>query len=513
MTFRSRAVLAAAMTSAATAVVGGTLAYALYFRTDAYRRDVEARLTDFFQLPTEVGRIEPHTFRSRVFRDVRIWLPDRRDGIFTCPVAVWTRSRSADHAGVLLDLNGGRLSIGSDRWLPEDYRRVLRSAFSKNLADLNIRQVNLNGMDLIWPRSDASLTAEKVTGRIIFDGNRQGRATLITQSLNGREVAAPIHIFARLAPGEDDFLPEVRLSVPDMPIAALNLDRVLRAPIATGRFEGTITYRQRGPVEDIEITGEADNLDLGELTARVPFGPIEGRVSVRIDGARIRDGLLESLRFSGRLDQLVLGPLARRAGYPEITGRLYLRVLEAQLEDRRLLKLTATGRIESVSLDAFTRRLGRGMVRGDLAVRLNAVQIVDEKLTALDADFDVQPSPGRPGTIDRELLVGALRELIGSQVLQSLEKLLPERISYAHIGGKVLAQNGRIRILGASRDGRHDSLITLRVLEQEIPLAAPTRTFPVQSLLDAVGAQARGIDLRALRNWWTTDSRPAPTSR
>jgi hypothetical protein len=513
MNARERLILAAVVTVVTLAAVGATLVYALRFRTARYRANIERELTAFFSLPTEIGAIEPHTLRSRVFRDVRIWLPDRRDLIFDCPQAVWSEWPDGDRDAVELELTGGRLAIGSPQWLPDDYYRVLRAAISRNLPDLSLREVRFNGMDLIWPRADVELTAEGVTGRVRFDPDGQGEATLIAQSLNGHPVTEPIHISAEIVPDADAFLPEVRLKVPSLPVATLKLDQLLDAPIRSGRFSGTITYHCSGEREVVSVTGEATGLELTELAALTPFGPISGTVGLRIDEAVIPDppyGGLASITFSGRVDGLGFGPLAERAGWPEIRGRAYLNVPQARLEGRSIRQFDATGRIEGVPLEPITQRLGAGVVRGDLSIQVNGLHIRDDALVVLDADVDVRaPAEGGPGAIDRTLLLGALQELIGFELPPQFHDLLPEHVAYRRIGAKVLVSAGRLRLLGL-HGSDHNAIMTLDLLGQPIEIPAPARSYPVEPLVRRLRKRLEGVDLDAMRQWWNQPP-PAPS--
>ncbi len=502
MTARDRLIQAAAATAAVSLLLWGTAAYGLYFRTATYRHRVEAELTDFFQLPTEVGRVEPHTLRSRVFRDVRIWLPGRRDRVFDCPTAIWRQAGRGKMPDLYLELNGGMLTIGSEQWLPEDYRRVLRAAFTKNLADVNLREVQFHGVDLAWPRGRTRLTAENVTGRIVFDEHHRGEATLVARSLNGFAVGEPIHIRANVRPTEDEFLPEVRLTVPTLPIAVLQLDGVLNAPVRSGRFSGTIAYRQEGTAETVRIAGQADGLELGELTSRAPFGPVEGRLSLRIDEASVAGSppSLVSVRLGGRLDGLDLGPLARRAGYPEIHGRAGIVVHQAQFEGRHIRELSAGGWVDGVGLREITRRLGIGVIHGDLSVRVNALRILENEIALLDADVDIRPPKDAAGTIDRRVLLETFKRLVG---LRLPEQILPEQVEYSRMGATVRANRGRLRLLGRVGPGGA-AMIVLRLLQQEIPVPPPSETFSIQTTLDQIQARARDVNLDTLKRWWRT---------
>jgi hypothetical protein len=511
---RNRFIPAILLASAVSAMLWGTGGYAAYFRTNYYRHKIEARLTGFFQLPVEIGRVEPNTLNSRVFRDVSIWLPNRRDRVFFCPAATWREGGRRATPDLYLDLAGGTLTIGTEFWLPEDYRHVLRSAFTENLARVNLRQVLLRGVDLVWPKGTTRIAAQDVTGEIAFHQNHRGDATFVSRSLNGYRVSQPIHIYARVCPQEADFLPEVQLTVPKLPISVLHLDHVVGLPIRTGSFDGKITYHQFAGSEDVRLAGQADGLDLRELTQHAPFGPVAGRLTLRIEDAEVAalpHPALRSVRFNGRIEGLDFGPLAKRAGYPEIAGRADLMVYQAHIEGRRVQEFSAGGRIEAVPLDRITRRLGYGEIHGELSIRLNALRILDGQIATLDADLDATPPKGRLGTIDRKLLLETFKELVGLSVP---EQLLPERIEYARMGAKVLVSDGRLRLLGLVGPNRQ-AMILLRLLGQEIPVPAPTETFSVQSLIDRMQASARNVDLDTLKRWWRTGpvAPPATTTR
>src|SRR5262245_48624099 len=74
--------------------IGGTAWYGFRLRSEAYRRRVTEHLSQFFDLPCDVGRIRGRTFSSRLFEDVDIWLPDRRDRVFSCKQAVWQENKT-----------------------------------------------------------------------------------------------------------------------------------------------------------------------------------------------------------------------------------------------------------------------------------------------------------------------------------------------------------------------------------------------------------------------------------
>jgi hypothetical protein len=510
MTVRARLLTAAATAVLLSGILSVSAGYGLYYRSDTYRHDIEAGLTDFFGLPVEVGRVEAHTLRSRVFRDVSMWLPDRRDRICSIPVALWMERGGGPTPDLQLDLTGGSIAIGSAQWQTEDYWRVLRAAFTRNLTRVNLRQVRLNGIELTWPQM--RITAERVTGRIDFDDKHDGTATLVTDSLNGHKVADPIHIQARLEPAADDFVREVRLTVPPLPLQSLQLDSLLGTAVTSGQFQGTIAYRQNGGTQTIQIAGNADGINLRELTGRIPFGPIEGRAGLRIEEAELqvrpqRD--LRKIHFAAKVDDLELGPLLQRAGYPNVRGRTQLSVDDALIADGEIRQLLARGELRDCPMESLTRQLGAGVITGTLRVKLDSLQILNDELSALNATLDVLPMKGRPGTIERRLLLGVLRESLGLPIPRELESMIPEQIEYSQMGGKLFVENGQLRVFGSAASD-HQSVVTLRLLGQDFPIPPPKGAISLASVQRHVRTRARAVDFDQFKRWWLTT---APASR
>ena len=120
------------------------------------------------------------------------------------------------------------------------------------------------------------------------------------------------------------------------------------------------------------------------------------------------------------------------------------------------------------------------------------------------ARFD-RPPAGQPGRIDRTLLLGALQEMVGFALPQNMEQLLPEQIEYTQMGVKLLANEGRLRILG-SHDSDGKAMLTLRFFGQDLRVPPPTQAYSIESLVEYVKTQARKLDRRTLRQWWQTSA-------
>src|SRR6185369_9031239 len=100
-------------------VVGGSTGWTTWqgvrLRTDWYHRKVVADLNDFFDMPCEVGKIEPRTFSSRVFNDIAVRLPQRADAVpvFSCGQAVWTKRQLDGSPANELELHRGLINLGA----------------------------------------------------------------------------------------------------------------------------------------------------------------------------------------------------------------------------------------------------------------------------------------------------------------------------------------------------------------------------------------------------------------
>src|SRR5207249_11418664 len=111
----------------------------------------------------------------------------------------------------------------------------------------------------------------------------------------------PMQITARLAPREAQFLPEVTLTVPTLPIKRLGIEEALRTRISQGSFAGQITIRSTREGDQIELKGTARSVLLEEFTGQLSEGPIQGQMDITIDEARVRNHALERLRCSGQI--------------------------------------------------------------------------------------------------------------------------------------------------------------------------------------------------------------------
>lgn len=467
---RKRRILFAILVFLAIAAgLGGTLGYGAYHHSSLYRRRTEARLTQLFNLPTDIGRIRPLEFTSRELSNVEVWLPGRRERIFHCRRAVWDTTGAARGTGALVQIDDAVLSIGSEAWRREDYMKIIRESLAHNYRNMNIDEIRLHRSSIVWPRKEFRLRAESVEGRILYDEQGRGNATLTCRRLNGAEVSEPIQILARLDPHQDEFIPEVTLVVPPLPLEALGLEGLVGGAVTQGSFTGRITLHQNRGGDRIRLSGALAGVQLEELTARVPGGAIPAAIDLTLDEAVLWEGNLERLAFRGEVRQLQVGPLLAGLGLGDLGGEARLTVRDARLSDRGLEHLAFSGEWLGAAADPFVRRiLGKGGVNGRLFVRVHNLEIRDNQLVAADADIQVLPPRHGPATVDRGLLLGLIKEKAG---LSLPERLLPESVEFTQMSARLLIDGRRLRILSSAGQGG-PPVITAKILGRELPLLA-----------------------------------------
>lgn len=451
-------------------ILGGTLGYGLYYRSDYYRRKVERALTEFFGLPTDVRAVRPNSFQSRRLHDIQMWLPQRRARIFWAPVAIWDASAN-DSGGTVLHVYNSVLAVGSKEWEADDYMRVLRASLLHNFSELNIRRVEFHNASITWPRQEFQIRADGVDGRVDFDENGHGQAVLTTHSLNGVRVSDPIRIQARLDPSnEEDFLPEVTLEVPPLPLPALGLNQVLHSNVTQGSFAGRISLEQSATGDVVELKGLAEQVRLDEVTAGMQGGPLSGLVDLTIYRAVIRAGTLEHLRFSGELRDLNVDPLLLRFGLPAIGGKVNLQVINGIVQGEKIQNLNVAGHWNGGSLAALSKMaLGSASIDGQLDVRIKSIVVRDNELASGNIDVDASPPPDKPGIISRALLLDLLAKHLGFRVPPLLAQMLPESVEFVRAEAKLLIDGNRLQILTIPRaDG--GAILTVRIAGKDLPL-------------------------------------------
>lgn len=491
----------------AVAMVGGSLiwtaGYGLRLRSERYRTKVETDLSQFFELPCSVGGIRGHTFSSREFKNVEVWLPDRRDRVFACDRAIWWERQRNGAEFNELELSGGLLVLGTDRWRHEDYRQVFQSGLGHNFENLNLTGVKLSDFELAFDRSGVSVHCRDTSGGIDMSDPKDGVAHLVAYELGGQRVSQGVRIDARFLPRNGVEVSEFVLTVPEVPLAAVGISGLLGTGAMSGRFTGRVRYLKTSNEPEVWIDGTVDGADLAELKTRGPLGPLAGRLSVSVHGARIAQSTLTHFRGSGMIAGLSLSSFAPLLERSTLSGTATLTADYIDLALGHINRLRLEGDLDGLSLQEWLELWGRGSATGKLTIRINNLDVVNDAIKSADVEVHAVPPPGAPGTIDRELLLTAAEKAFDFTWPESVPKrLLPERVEYAELGMRLLVRDNHLRILGThGPDG--DTILTIRVFGAPVGIIREqSETIDLGPHLETLFERLRSYDARGVRDWW-----------
>jgi len=487
-----------------------TTAYGLRLRSDAYRHEVETELSDFFELPSEIGRIRGRTFSSRAFEDVVIHLPDRRDRVFSCKTAIWHENEKNGREVNTLDLLDGVLILGSDRWQRGDYRRVIKSGLGHDFDELHLSKVAMSGFEIAFRRGGFSLRIRRASGTIDMSDPEEGVAHLNAYELNGFAIGEGVRVHARFSPKNGVAVSELTLIVPEVPLASIGIGSTMGAKITRGRFAGRVQYLNPQGVQapEVWISGDLLDADLAELTRGVPAGPFHGTVSVNVTRARLSDSVITHFRGRGMIHGLAFSSFAPLLGMKNLSGTASLNLDAIDIALGHVRRLRLDGSAEGLSLQELLQRWGQGSATGMLAIRINNLDVVDDNVKSADVEITALPPKGRPGTIDRTLLLGLARRVLDFNWPSAIpQRLLPEKLEYTKFGVRLLVRDNQLRVLGTH--GRHgDTILTIKVFGRSFGLIhEQPQTIDLTPHLKNLLQRIRGYEQDRMWLWWESTGR------
>jgi len=477
--------------------LSASLALGWYFHSEAYRRSIQQRVSDYLRLPIEIQSVRPGSLVSLRLAGVSAYLPDRRARVFNCARAFWKPDTVDDRQIYTLELREGHLVVGSQQWQKLDYRRVLESGLSHDFDDLKLKYVFLQNMDIKVDRPDWVLQIQNAGGTVVF-GQDDGRAQADLQSntINGFESEDPVRCTARFSPGKNLVMHRVELQVPRIPVTSLKLEPLLKSTLSQGAFAGRISYMENGSPA-VEIAGYAENLLLPELTARMPRGSLVGLIErLQIDHARIAGGRLEKLEFRGQLTGLQVADFATIIDQQGVSGLMDLRVHRGLIEEDRVAELEAEGAVLGIDLEMLTEALNLGRITGMLSLKLRRLKIVNDQLVSAEMDAIVSPPAEGLPVIGREIVANVAENIFGT----ALPNLPFEELEYGHFGARLVIEGRQLRVSGMYGDGQQ-IILSVQVLGQELPvIRQPDKVFELDDLVALVREMASRYDLNELLN-------------
>lgn len=481
--------------------LGLTLGYGLRIRSESYRRAVEADLSAFFEMPCDVGRIRPRSFQTRLFENVSIWLPDRRDRVFHCRQALWHEIERDGIETNELDLIDGVLALGTDRWQTTDYYQVFEAGLGHNLEDLDLTRVSLTDFELSFVRGGLGIRCRETSGTIDMSDPAEGVAQLHAYVLNGHRISQGVGIHARFSPKNGVEVSRLSLQLPEVPLSAIGLGDALGSDVTSGCFAGGIDYRNVDGQHEIRLRGDLSDVSLAEVTGRLPFGPLEGRLAVSVDEALISNSILTHLRGRGNVSDLSLQSFASLLGQPTLSGTADLNIQWIDLALGHINRLSIDGKAENLRLEQLLRPLGKGAATGKLTVQVKSLQIVDDVIESADIEISAVPPPGRAGTIDRTLLLNAAEKVANFSWPTWLpQSLLPDHVEYTEFGVRLLIRDNKLRVLGThGSDGR--TILTIKV-GTTIPVVREwSGEIDLTPWIETALERARAYDPDRMRDW------------
>lgn len=447
------------------AFAGGSIAatawYAHRIGSDAYRLSIERDVSDFFEMPTTIGRVRGRTFDSRDFLAVQIRLPGDEAVVFECDTATWLEEHDDQN---FLALDRGRLILGDPVWGDQRYRRLIRPDIGAELRTLDLRGIHLSDFQLHFERDNFAIRCAGASGDIDLSNPDLGRAELSAHQLNGLHIDEGVRIRASFVPDGSIEVRDIRLTVPLLPLPVLKLDEFLGGAVTGGAFEGSVEYRMSGPdgVPEATVTGRVVDANLGELTRTVPFGPFSGSVSLRVEQARFTEKLLTQFKGRGSIEKIAFASFAPLVQMPALDGEASFVFDDVDIALGVVNRLNLSGTITDVSLEQLLNRWADGGAAGTVGVQVDNFELVGETIRSAEIHVQVIPPADGIGYIDRDLLLEATASATGYEWPDALpRRLLPERVEYVSIQARLLIRDNQLRVLGThGRDGR--AIVTIR---------------------------------------------------
>lgn len=471
------------------ASVGATAGYAWYLRSAAYRASCAQVLRERLGLPCDIGRITPRSASTREFRDVVIWLPERRDEALTCRSALVRQTPSSKEPDAYeIEIVGGECEISTRTWLRSDYRGLLESGLRPGFSRDGPRRLSFEDMDVRFEREQFRMELRGAAGRIDFLSRDLATATIFCRNFNGAEMSEPVLLTARFSPVEDGVqMDHLELVTPEAPLKVARLEALLGAPAESGTFRGRVRYAEHGGQRELLVSGVCRDLDLAEFTR--PWFPRawQGRCpEIELQELRAENGVPTRLRFRGALRNVALGDVLAAWGMESVGGSLDLSVGSAVLSTEGVERFVASGRCDDVSLEALSGAIGWGRMSGNFHATITDLTIDANHLRSLEASLLVDDAGEAPNWIEG----GLLREVAQRVLSFSIPPILPARVPYSKLGARLDLQDEQLRVYGTHGAGEN-TILTLRLFGRDVPTVfEPKDKFDLKPWFDSLRAAA-----------------------
>ncbi|MBN2447916.1 MAG: hypothetical protein JXO22_14385 [Phycisphaerae bacterium] len=453
------------------AVTGG---YAIYWRSPVYRAACARTLSEALELPADIGRVIPRSWRAQEFDDIVIWLPDRAGRAFDCDRAIVRYTVDSPDDDYEIDIIGGTCEISPRTWLRRDFRRLLESGVRPGFGPDGPQRVTFRDMRVQLAGGRFMLDMRDAVGSVRFENEQVGHALISCGRFNDHAVPTPVRLTATFsAQREGVRIDEMELAVPPLPLSILGLDRMLGTKINRGEFAGRMTHQESVRERVTVFSGRCTDLELGELTAGLFARPWAGRCAeLELHELRVVNDRPTRLRFRGLVTGIELDDVFGVWNVPTGGGTASLRVRQADLSPAGIDLLIASGECRGFSLEKFTDMLGNGRMTGEVDAVIDDLTVSDNHLTSFSATVGVAEGADPPNWISGDLLAYAAQHLLDFQLPRTLSNVLPERVEYSRCGVHLDARDELLYVLG-THGARNQDVLTLKLGRFEFPIEEP----------------------------------------
>ncbi len=470
-----------AMVLASVAVPGG---YAWYLRSAPYRNSCAKELSESLGLACEIGQVVPLTLSAQGFRDIHVWLPERRGRAAHIHYAElrYVDRQTGGTDDYELMLAGGGCEISTRTWLRDDYRFVMESGLRPGFQESGPRRVVLNDLDIAFERNGFQAHLAQASGVIHFD--ETASATIACGRFNDYELEEPAMLVATVFPTETGTrIDRLELRVPTLPVRTVGLRQLAGAPLDTGSFGGTLRYAERDGHQWLTLSGRCAEISFAELSQMfLPTPWRGGSPEAVLDELIVCDGKPVRLHFRGRLAGLYLGDLLSFVTASDVPGDLALDVRTAELTRDGIRRLIAQGECAQVDLQRLTQAFSLGQMTGTASLRIEDLTIVENRLVSLQAVLEVVTEDAAPAWVGRDLLLEVLERALGSAPV-GLGSILPEQIQYSRLGLRVRVEEETLYLHGLYGP-KEDIVLTLRAPGFDFDVREPRHAVQLAPLLD-----------------------------
>lgn len=466
--------------------------YAWYLRSDRYRQLCVDTLESELGLPCDIGAVAPQSWTSRGFRDVLIWLPDRRGPALRCDWALIRQTPLATAPDAYeVEIADGACEISPKTWLAEDVRTLLISGLSPGFSPEGPERVRFRGLDISFERDGFRSELRDAAGQVDFSDHSRAVIEAACRNFNDVATDGPVLLTATCVPIDSEIrVAHLAFETPDLPLTAARLDDLVGAQLSRGVFRGKLVYEEQEPPASASpgakpptlhiVQGRLADIDLAEVTTPLLDQPIHGYCAeIEMQELRVEGRTPTHLKFSGVLREVPLSDVLVVAGRPDVNATLTLDVASADFTPDGVREFIATGLADEIALRDVSRLVGYGEVSADARLVINDLTIRDNRLVSAKVLIETLDTD-TPRWISGDLIRSITERALGV----SMPPLLPDRVPFSKFGVRLEVKNERLYVYG-THGPREQTILTGEIFGRPVPLISePADSYDLSPQLE-----------------------------